>query len=99
MREAHGSCGILGREMGDGANTALGDGLFRAVFDACPRAMWLYDRERLAFIAVNDAACTLSGWSRTELLSMSIADLFGGGAEGARAQMQRLVEEIGRAHV
>ena len=29
--------------------------------------MWLYEQDRLAFVAVNDAACALYGWSRDEL--------------------------------
>ncbi|HKC24375.1 MAG TPA: PAS domain S-box protein, partial [Thermoanaerobaculia bacterium] len=47
----------------------------RALFDASPLPMWLYDRDSLRFLAVNDAAVRHYGYSRDELLSMSLEDI------------------------
>ncbi|HMC38765.1 MAG TPA: PAS domain-containing protein, partial [Acidimicrobiales bacterium] len=49
-----------------------GGGLF---FDANPSAMWVHDAETLRFLAVNEAAVRQYGWSRTELLSMTVLDV------------------------
>ncbi len=51
-----------------------GDG-FRALFAANPLAMWVYDRETLAFLEVNDAALRLYGYSRDEFLQLAVTDL------------------------
>ncbi len=40
-----------------------------------PRPMWVYDRETLEFLVVNDAASPYYGYSREELLAMNLADL------------------------
>ena len=52
--------------MGGAATTDLGDGVLRALFDTSPRPMWRYDEERLALIAVNDAASMLYGPSELQ---------------------------------
>jgi Amt family ammonium transporter len=48
---------------------------YRDLFDANPHAMWIYDTESLQFLAVNDAAVESYGYSREELLSMTIRDI------------------------
>ena len=48
---------------------------FRALFDANPQPMWIYDRETLAFLAVNDAAVHSYGYTRGEFLRMTIKDI------------------------
>ena len=48
---------------------------YRMSFDANPQPMWLFDRETLCFLAVNDAAVAAYGYSRAEFLSMTIADI------------------------
>ncbi len=45
------------------------------LFTANPRPTWVFDRETRRFIAVNDAAVELYGWSREELLQMTLADV------------------------
>lgn len=45
------------------------------VFGESPQPMWVYDRETLAFLEVNDAAVDHYGYSRREFLSMTIADI------------------------
>ncbi|MBC7182251.1 MAG: PAS domain S-box protein, partial [Marinobacter sp.] len=47
----------------------------RELFDANPHAMWVYDLETLAFLAVNDAAINRYGYSREEFLAMTIKDI------------------------
>src|SRR3569623_1738791 len=45
------------------------------LFDASPRPMFAFDRATLASVAVNASACRLYGWTRDELLAMTIRDL------------------------
>jgi len=48
---------------------------YRILFDANPRPMWVFDRETRRLLVVNDAAVELYGWSREELLTMTLLDL------------------------
>ncbi|HVR69264.1 MAG TPA: ATP-binding protein [Vicinamibacteria bacterium] len=48
---------------------------YRLLFDANPHAMWVFDAETLDFLAVNDAAVRLYGFSREEFLGMTIKDI------------------------
>jgi two-component system, cell cycle sensor histidine kinase and response regulator CckA len=48
---------------------------FRALIGSAPVPMWVYDRETLTFIEVNDVAVRLYGWSREEFLVKSIRDI------------------------
>ena len=48
---------------------------YRELFDSNPQPMWVYDLETLRFLAVNDLAVSLYGWSRAEFLAMTIADI------------------------
>ena len=45
---------------------------FRLLFDSNPVAMWLFDRETLRFLAVNDATVACYGWSREQFLTMKV---------------------------
>jgi two-component system, sensor histidine kinase and response regulator len=62
-------------------NRAVGESLreieakFRLVFEADPLPMWVYDRQTLRFLEVNDAAVTLYGYSREEFLELRITDI------------------------
>ncbi|HJR50194.1 MAG TPA: response regulator, partial [Gemmatimonadales bacterium] len=47
----------------------------RQLFDANPQPMWIFDVETLEFLAVNDAAIRLYGYSRDEFLDMTIMDV------------------------
>src|SRR4029077_17369118 len=47
----------------------------RKLFDNNPHPTWVYDRETLRFLAVNDAAVRKYGYSRAEFLTMSIKDI------------------------
>jgi PAS domain S-box-containing protein len=48
---------------------------YRDLFEINPHPMWVYDLETLSFLAVNDAAITHYGYSRTEFLAMTIKDI------------------------
>ena len=48
---------------------------YQYLFDNNPQPMWIYDRDSLAFLAVNDAAVMLYGYSREEFLAMTIKDI------------------------
>ena len=48
---------------------------YRYLFENNPHPMWAYDLDTLMFIAVNDSAVEKYGYSRSEFLQMSIADI------------------------
>ena len=49
---------------------AAGEARFRRVFEANPLPMWIADRATGGFIAVNDSALALYGYSRAEFLAL-----------------------------
>ncbi len=57
---------------GDGAGS---DDLFRLLFQKNPNPMWLYERESLRILRVNEAMVELYGWSADELTAMSLLDI------------------------
>ena len=48
---------------------------YRRLFQTSPQVMWVYDRETLGFLAVNDAAVAKYGHSSDEFLKMTIKDI------------------------
>jgi two-component system sensor histidine kinase UhpB len=50
-------------------------GRYRMLFESSPLPMWVLDAESLRFIAVNDAAVRLYGYSREEFLAMSAREI------------------------
>jgi PAS domain S-box-containing protein len=48
---------------------------YRFLFDSNPHPMWVFDLETLAFLAINDATVQQYGYSRSELLGMTIKDI------------------------
>jgi hypothetical protein len=48
---------------------------YRLLFDSNPHPMWVFDRETLAFLAVNDAAVRHYGYSREEFLAMTLTEI------------------------
>lgn len=48
---------------------------FRLLFYNSPLPMWVFDRETLAFLDVNEAAVARYGYSRDEFLQMRITDI------------------------
>jgi len=59
------------------AQTALAESeaRYRLLFEGNPLPMLIYDVDSLAFLAVNDQAVAQYGYSREELLTMTVADL------------------------
>lgn len=55
--------------------TPMPDTPYRQMFENNPQPMWMYDRETLAFLAVNNAAVHLYGYSREDFLAMTIKDI------------------------
>jgi PAS domain S-box-containing protein len=54
---------------------AAGEARFRQLFEANPLPMWIADRATDGFIAVNDAALALHGYTRAEFLMLKAEDL------------------------
>jgi PAS domain S-box-containing protein len=50
-------------------------GRYRMLFESSPLPMWVFDAETLRFLAVNDAAVRLYGYTRAEFLEMSATDV------------------------
>jgi hypothetical protein len=48
---------------------------YRLLFDLNPSPMWVYDRESLAFLAVNQAAVRRYGYPHDEFLRMTLRDI------------------------
>lgn len=69
---------------------------YRMLFEANPHPMWVYDRETLAFLAVNDAAVLKYGFSRDEFLAMTIAEIR---PAGDVAALRDIVARAGVAQV
>jgi PAS domain S-box-containing protein len=45
------------------------------LFESAPTPMWVFDNKTLRFLAVNEAAIRLYGYSREEFLAMAITDI------------------------
>lgn len=54
---------------------AAGEARFRRVFEGNPLPMWITDHATGGFIAVNEAALSLYGYSRAEFLALKASDL------------------------
>src|SRR5271165_4867260 len=48
---------------------------YEQVFNGCPQPLWVYARDTLRFLLVNDAAVRRYGWSREELLMRGVEEL------------------------
>jgi PAS domain S-box-containing protein len=48
---------------------------YAQIFDGSPQPIWVYDSLSLRFLMINEAALRQYGWSREEILSMSVAAL------------------------
>lgn len=48
---------------------------YRLLFEDSPLPMWVFDRETLRFLAVNEAAIAHYGYSRDEFLKLTIKDI------------------------
>ena len=66
---------------------------YRLLFETNPLPMWVYDRDTLEFLAVNEAALAHYGYSRDEFLSMTIKDIRP--AEDVQTLVDKLSSENG----
>ncbi|HVS44089.1 MAG TPA: EAL domain-containing protein [Candidatus Dormibacteraeota bacterium] len=64
---------------------------FRALFESNPQPMWVYDVASLSFLAVNQAATALYGYSADEFLAMKVTDI------RSREQVERLLLQLERS--
>lgn len=53
---------------------------YRASFDTNPHPLWIFDRQTLKFLAVNEAACRAHGYAREEFLTLKLPDILDHGA-------------------
>src|ERR1700728_4713030 len=51
------------------------DSQYRALFERSPQPLMVYERRSLRIVAVSDSAVECYGYSREELLAMTIVDL------------------------
>lgn len=72
---------------------------FRLLFEDNPVAMWLFDRETLKYIAVNDAALATYGYTREQFLSMRAIDTRAGDPAVAEAIIRGLPDIQNRGNV
>lgn len=57
------------------ARIAESEARYRLLFDANPEPMWVFSRQTLSFLAVNQATSRFFGYSQAELLGMSILEV------------------------
>jgi PAS domain S-box-containing protein len=57
------------------ARTRESEQRYRLMFESSPLPMWVYDRETLQFLAVNEAAIWRYGYSKEEFLAKTIKDI------------------------
>jgi PAS domain S-box-containing protein len=65
---------------------------YRLLFESNPLPMWVFDRQTLRFLAVNEAAISHYGYSREEFLSMTIKDI------RAPEEVDRLLQHLSQTH-
>ena len=73
--------------------------LFRALLDQSTETVEVIDPKTLRFLDVNQRLCTELGYSREELLSMTVADIDPRIDESRRAFVERSLREAGFIHL
>ena len=82
---------------GAGAKTISNLRDFPPLFEQHPHAAWLFDLDSLHFLAVNDATCRRFGYTRDELMTMTMLDVTPDGAEPlVRRGFERVRELVQR---
>ncbi len=71
--------------------------LFRALMDQCNDAVEVVDPETLRFLDVNEKACKERGYTREEMLSMTVFDISPDVDEAHRAKVLETVRQSGYA--
>ncbi|HUJ29622.1 MAG TPA: CHASE domain-containing protein [Myxococcales bacterium] len=65
----------LARSQDAAERVAVSERRYRQLFADLPLPTWVYDRETLSFLDVNDAAIAHYGWTREEFLGMTLRDI------------------------
>ena len=78
---------------------AAGEARFRRVFESNPLPMWIADHATGGFIAVNDAALALYGYSRAEFLGLKSAALEAANAEDGAGPIAHQRKDGGQLQV
>ena len=73
--------------------------LFRTLLDQSREAIEVTDLDTLRFLDVNERTCVELGYSREEILSMTVFELYRDIDEGTRARVERQLRESGFAIV
>ncbi|MBU8540943.1 PAS domain S-box protein [Falsiroseomonas tokyonensis] len=74
------------------AALSASEAAFRDLFHLHPAPMWVYDKETLAFLEVNEATLTAYGWTREQFLGMTVLDL---PTEADRAKVLSAARQLG----
>lgn len=48
---------------------------YQMIFDKNPRPLWIFEIETLKFLSVNDAACSIHGYTKEEFLQLRMPDI------------------------
>ncbi len=63
---------------------------YRYLFEHSPVPMWIYERQSLRFLAVNQAVVNLYGYTEAEFLQMTLKDIR---SEEARQEFERFIQQ------
>ena len=74
------------------------DERYRPLFALSPQPAWVYDRETLRFLEVNEAAVRSYGWTRDEFLAMTIRDIRPPSGQDHLDAMLRDTQSVERHH-
>jgi PAS domain S-box-containing protein len=83
---------MLDRVDGEVAARAASEEQWRLLFEYNPHPMWVYDRETLGLLRVNEATVKQYGFSREELARMTLPDLR---AEADRPELDAVLRSLG----
>jgi PAS domain S-box-containing protein len=67
---------------------------YAQIFNGSPQPIWVHDRKTLQIFMINDAAVRQYGWSRQELLSMSVAGLIPPGEAHVASYVEENAETL-----
>jgi diguanylate cyclase (GGDEF)-like protein/PAS domain S-box-containing protein len=65
---------------------------FRRIFEGNPQPMWIFERNSLDFLALNDAAIQMFGYSREEFMTMTMLNVL------CPSEVPDFLDSIGNVH-
>jgi len=74
-------------------SSGAGSSIYQRIFQLSPEPMWVFDRETLRFLEVNQATCLRYGYTRAELLARTVLDI------RPPDEIPRLLESLRERHV